>query len=437
MGRKLSYHFIKTSKTFIDKKSTKEQYRMTEKDFTRNRKLPFEALVLCMLKLLRRNLQLELNSFFASLTSTTKSITSSAFVQSRKKLKADLFYDLNKLIVSEYYTDNQEVVELFKGHRLLAIDGSTVQLPLTEELKSLYGTFNNQHKTDDIIVGRVSVLYDVLNDIVLDGLLTPLDQGELTLSREHMKLTKKGDLIIMDRAYPSFESIYWMLNQGVDFLYRCKQNFSKPTKAFFDSGKNEAIVSIKPSQSGSFKDLPYRKDTELLVRFLRIELESGEIEILMSSLLNKQDYPYTDFKSLYFKRWQVEIFYNRFKNIIAVESFSGTTNQFIQQEFNCALYMSNMQTILTQEAKELIDEKYKRRKYEYKVNTSLSLGFIRERLIEIYSSSKEPKDLLEELQQLFVKNVVPVRKGRKNKRKVDKFRRRTKPKQFKNRRLIL
>jgi len=389
-----------------------------------------------MLKLLRKSLQSELHSFFNALNSNIKQITSSAFVQSRKKIKPDLFYDLNQLIVNEYFTDNEGNVKLYKGMRVLSVDGSTVNLPVTEKLLEFYGAFNNQKKTNDVVIGRVSVLYDVFNEIVLDGLLRPFSEGEVSLSREHFKYVRKGDLVIMDRAYPSFETAWLLQQQEVEFLFRCKVSFSNEVKAFYESGIKDQIIEMKPSQHRSFKDLPYDQHSTLQVRLLRIELDSGETEILMTSLLDRQKFPHKEFKRLYFKRWKVETFYDRFKNIIGVECFSGTSDQFIQQEFNCALYMSNMQTILTEDAENEALEKYKDRHYEYKVNRSLALGFIRERLIQMYSEKRETAVLLEELKELFILNVIPVRPGRNNKRDVDKYRQRTKPKQFKNRRII-
>lgn len=389
-----------------------------------------------MLKLLRKNLQSELQALFHALGSGVKQITSSAFVQSRKKLKPDLFYELNHLIVKEYFTDNDGNIELYKGMRILSVDGSTINLPVTEDLLEHYGTHNNQKKTNDVVIGRVSVLYDVLNEIVLDGLLKPFSEGEVALAKEHFKYVRKGDLIIMDRAYPSFDSAWYLQQQEINFLFRCKVSFSNEVKSFYDSGNKDQIVEMKPSQHRSFKDLPYDQHVTLQVRLLRIELDSGETEILMTSLLDKQQFPHKEFKALYFERWKVETFYDRFKNIIGVECFSGTSHQFIQQEFNCALYMSNMQTILTEDAENEALEKYKDRRYEYKVNRSLALGFIRERLIQMYSHKRDTEKLLEELKQLFIINVIPVRPGRKNIRDVDKFRQRTKPKQFKNRRII-
>gem|GEM_PF-4139800 len=64
MAKRPSYDFVSESTRFTHSDRTKERYRLSPTDFTRNRKLPFEQLVLCMLKLLRRSLQLELDSFF-------------------------------------------------------------------------------------------------------------------------------------------------------------------------------------------------------------------------------------------------------------------------------------------------------------------------------------------------------------------------------------
>ncbi len=439
MTKKATSKFIKISNNFIYSILTKEKYRLNKKDFTRDRKLPFEELVLFMLKLLRRTIQLELNSFFkelsGSISSSKQKFTSSAFVQSRKKLSPDLFFDLNSLITSEYYIDNDEKVKLYKGLRVLATDGSTLNLPVTDETKTIYGTCNNQTKTDDVVLGRVSILYDVLNEIVLDGKLRSLKEGEVPLSREHFKYAKQGDLIIMDRAYPSFESAYLLQQQGVHFLFRCKHTFSSQVKIFYESNKKDQIIEIKPSDP-SFKGLPYNKNSSLIVRMIRLVLSSGEVEILMTSLLDKNKYLHKEFKELYFKRWPIETFYDRFKNIIGVEQFSGTSDQFIQQEFNCALYISTMQTILTEDAQLEASRKYDHRKFEYKINRSLSLGIIRENLIQIYSNKKETETLLEELKEIFILNVIPVRPNRNNKREVNKYQRRTKPKQFKNRRSV-
>lgn len=393
-----------------------------------------------MLGLLRKTLALELHSFYAKINKQFKKVTTSAFVQNRHKVKPALFYEINRLVASDYYVDNEANVNLFKNHRLLAVDGSTANLPVNENTIEHYGLFNNQKGTNDIVIGRISVLYDVLNNIVLDGLLSHYKKGEVPLFQAHLSFIEANDLLILDRMYPSFDAAWRIRQKQAHFLFRCKTTFNNLTKGFSQSSKKEWITELQPSQHKSLKHLPYDKNERIKVRFLKVELESGETEILMTSLLNKKKYPANEFKVLYFQRWGVETFYDRFKNLIEVERFSGKNHQFIQQEFNCALYISNMQTILTQDidVEKQVKAKYRGRKLVYKVNQSISLGFIREKLIEIFVlGQKESEQLLEELKQLFVLNVIPKRPNRKYKREPDKYRQRTKPKQFGNRRLLL
>ena len=112
MTNKTVLHYIALTNKFLTSEFTLLKYRVHEKDFTRKRKLCFDGLALCMLKLLRQNIQLELISFFekasTSLSKAVSSYTSSAFVQSRKKIKPDLFYDLSALIANDFYIDNDK-----------------------------------------------------------------------------------------------------------------------------------------------------------------------------------------------------------------------------------------------------------------------------------------------------------------------------------------
>lgn len=142
-------------------------YKEKPTDFTRNRELPFPRLVTFMIKALRKKISLEITHFYEKLVSMAleeeqASLTASAFCQSRQKLKPSFFRDSLRHFTHEFYTDNDERVKLWKSKRLLAVDGSIIELPHTEMFEKQYGTYGNQHKTLRI-TARVSILYDVLN----------------------------------------------------------------------------------------------------------------------------------------------------------------------------------------------------------------------------------------------------------------------------------
>ena len=410
---------------------------MKEQDFTRNRKQPFSATLLFMFNLLRRSLTVEIDGFIRHLNERLslgkmKAFTSSAFIQNRKKINPTVFTHLSKVIIDNFYTKDNDAITLFKGFRILAVDGSRITLPCTAELKKCYGVTKNQSKVE-LVQGRASVLYDVLNGIALDAALENIDKGERELALTHAHRWKNKDLIIYDRGYPSYDFINEHIKQEINYLIRVKtSNSFSAVKAFVAGGKKSIVTEIYPREKQSFKDKEYTKNTGLTVRFLRIELPGGEVEVLITNLLDSNKYPNKMFKELYFLRWGVETFYDEVKNKLKVEYFTGYSESSIQQDFFCAIFISNLQSVIVNDMKEEITERNQHRKYDYKVNTNLSYGFLKNRVLELLCQQIPLDNVFQELEALFLKNTIPIRNNRSSPRNTAKYRARIKPKITKN-----
>ena len=193
---------IVKSKLFSE--DLKDEFRVSKKFFTRVRKQSFDLILLFMMNMLRKSLAIEIDNFFKFLGKRIYSnkFTKSAFVQARKKINPDVFKHLSQTLVNEFYTDNEAGIKKWLGFRLLAVDGSRITLPLTKELKTYYGETKNQ-STTSIVQARCSVLYDVANNYVLDGILAPLKIGERALALQHLAFCEKDDLVIFESTvYP-------------------------------------------------------------------------------------------------------------------------------------------------------------------------------------------------------------------------------------------
>ena len=102
-----------------------------------------------MINLLTKSLSVEIDTFVSFIRQTIgekpiSNFSKSAFVQCRKKIKPNVFKYLSDGLIEEFYTDNQESVKLWNSFRLLAVDGSILNLPETKELEKIYG---KAHKT--------------------------------------------------------------------------------------------------------------------------------------------------------------------------------------------------------------------------------------------------------------------------------------------------
>jgi len=410
---------------------------MSKSDFTRSRKQSFHGTIILILNFLTKSLSVEIDNFIGFIKQNIKEkevedFTKSAFVQYRNKIKPEAFKYLSDNLIQEFYTDNDESIKIWNGFRLLSVDGSRLNLPDTKELEESYGTTKNQSQVK-IVQARTSVLYDVLNKFVIDGCLSPLSTGEGVLALNHLAFSKVGDLIIYDRGYPSFNLVYEHLEKGIELLIRVKNDFSNIIRKFYESNLNSDIVKIYPGQNSKLSDKPYSKNTFREVRLVKVELPSGEIEILMTSLLDSERYPNSIFKDLYFLRWGVETFYDELKNKIKTECFSGYSKHSILQDFYAALFVSNIQSLIVSEINDELALKYTKTKYQYKVNCNLSYGFMKDRIITLFFSDKPMENIVAELKVLFKKHIIPIRPNRKYERNTDKYRQRAKPKLLKNR----
>ena len=411
-------------------------FRMKDSDFTRNRKQSFSQVLLFMFNLIRKSLGIEIDNFVRFMTDRlshqkVSDFTSSAFVQNRKKINPEVFKFLSEIVVDNFYQLESQSLNLFHGFRVLAVDGSLITLPNQTSLKQEFGVSKNQTNTE-IIQARASILYDVLNKIVLDSSLTHIDSSERELALMHKNQWKSKDLIIYDRGYTGFNLYREHIKQSVDFLIRVKITESNIVKDFVKSKKKSLITEIAPCLSKSLKNKEYDIRERIKIRLIRIELCSGEIEVLITSLIDSKKYPHKMFKELYFKRWGIETLYDELKNKLKIEYFTGYSKQSILQDFNCAIFISNLQSVIINDLKEEIEIKNNNKKYEYKINTNLSYGLMKNRILELLCSETPIEIILKELEKTLLKHIVPIRPNRSNDRNTTKYRTRTKPKVLKN-----
>ncbi|KGJ96058.1 hypothetical protein GAB14E_0005 [Colwellia psychrerythraea] len=123
---------------------------------------------------------------------------------------------------------------------------------------------------------RLSQLYDVKNNITLDLQVESHSTGDREMALKHLNKTQTGDLVVYDRGYPAVWFYKYHRLKNVDF------------------------PSIEKSLRRCRKD---KISTEsLCLRLVRVELPSGEPEILVSSLTDLKAYPTSIFDNLYHQR---------------------------------------------------------------------------------------------------------------------------------------
>lgn len=390
-----------------------EKSRYSEKYFTRKRKLLFSSIILFMINIVKQSIQKELTNFIQLISLKKENVTKSAFCQSRMKLKPEAFVMMNDTLTKEFYTDNSE--KRWKGFRLLAVDGSNLQLPKSKDIIDEFGCKKNQYG-EGMPIAKISTCYDVLNEIIFDAQIANNRTSEYNLALKHLGKKKEKDFFIYDRGYGAMWFMYKHLYEKRDFLMRMQRRSIKEIDLFFDSNEESKIIEITeltPTSKKRVKELniefkPFK------IRLVKVLLDDGQIEVLATSLLDEVKYQNKIFKELYWKRWGIETSYGHLKSNLQLEDFTGISSLSIKQDFFASIFILNMQSLIILDANDELKKKKTNNKYKYKINRRISLGLMKDRVIQMIC--QDGKEGYEELKKLFKLELVPIRLNRKNKR---------------------
>jgi hypothetical protein len=285
-----------------------------------------------------------------------------------------------------------------------------------EEITNHFGTHENQRGT--VTLARILCAFDVLNKIVIRAGMYPIHLSEQKIAIQWLDSYEPDMLLIYDRAYPGFGSVFQHQNKErpQPFLMRCPIGFNSEITAFVKSGQKD-MISTFTANKGAYRDLKewgyiVKTGTSIPVRLIRVVLDDGTAEVLVTNLLDQQKYPYSEFKGLYFARWGIETRFGSCKNQLQLEAFSGQKVETILQDFHITMFLSNLQEIISKSSEQLVQKISAKRKHSYQINRNTAIGLMKNRIIGLFLSDK-PEDILIKLRDLFAQYVEPVRPGRK------------------------
>jgi hypothetical protein len=385
--------------------------------FTRNRKLTLKNLIVLIMSSCS-SIQRDLDRFYKSMDNSDFSIrevTKGAFTQARSKLNPWAFQRLNEVAVNTFYEQNK--VYTWNGMRTLSIDGSRLVLPNHKSVKEEFGVHKFGPNADsERSLALFSILYDVLNLISIDAQIAPYASSERDLLYQHLDKMKPADLLLLDRGYPSLALFFLLQAKGIQFCVRMKDNWWLSVNDFIKSNEKERIVTFKLPKKDKkiLKDFSEWQDKEISCRLIRVELPSGESEILCTSLTDMEKYLHADFAELYHYRWNEEEAFKLLKCRIELEDFSGKTAKAVKQDFYAKVFLLTLCAAYAYPIDEKVREEYKadqNRKYDQKINRTNAIAMTKDILISVFIRN-EYKKALAAFDDIVSKTREIIRPGR-------------------------
>lgn len=370
----------------------------------------------------KSSIQRELDRFYKEVTQSDfniRAVTKSAFTQARAKLNPWAFKRLNEVAVNSFYDGAEYYV--WHNMRLLAVDGTRLVLPNHPTIIEEFGVHQFGPKADSprsLAIG--SMLYDVLNMVTIDSQIAPYVSSERDLLMQHLDHVKSGDLLLLDRGYPSFWLLFLLKAKGIEFCLRLKDDWWLKVKEFTESLDKERIVtfSLPKKDRSKLKDFPHMLDTEITCRLIKVELENGEKEVLCTSLIDTQTYLHEEFEELYHYRWNEEEAYKLLKSRIELENFSGKTARAVKQDFHGKVFLMTLCAAYAHPIEEKVVAEYKadqNRKHDQKINRTNAIASTMDVLIPIFIKNKY-REALQAFDKIVEDTREIIRPGRSNPR---------------------
>ena len=391
------------------------RHKQNPTDFTRERKLPAHSLIALLLSLLRGSYQKELDRFFHILgcsDAPSRVVTKAALTKARMKLKYQAFIELNHRLAA--FFEHHFTVKTWNGFRLLATDGSTVRLPHTEDIQKHFGSWKVRRGKPSPMA-RISQLFDTLNKITVDAIISPKHIGERELAATHFLNLKPTDLVLMDRGYPAWWLFALLMSRGGQFCARISKRW-KIVQSFLASGENQRFIllpvpvtSVKTARQLGLDLKP------LKLRLIRVDNGQDKPLVLITSLTDTGKYSLAVFFDLYHTRWPVEEDYKVIKSRIELENFSGKSALSVYQDFHAKVLMKNIVSIFALPVNDMLaEDKTEEETYDYQVNFTHALATSKDLIPLLFQRSKKKiKLIIEALFELLRRTVEPIRPGRR------------------------
>jgi hypothetical protein len=366
-----------------------------------------------------RSIQAHLHDFFAALSPGLASACASSWCEARLKLKHGAFIELNqRAILDVVYGGKDFTARRWKAHRLVSIDSSLIRLPNQPALGQEFGWMecaNQAGPSSRHPQARLSALTDVLNRIVIHTLLVPWQQGERDLALEHLPVLAPQDVALLDRGFASYELWARFIALAGHFVCRCPaSSFSVIDQLFADNVAGRSVVAeLKPSDKKRSEARRAGLPETIRVRLVTVRLETGGLEVLATNLLDEALYPTAEFGGLYHQRWGIETYYGLVKGRLDLENFSGLSAEAIRQDLHATVFLSNLESVLTQPAQRELEQASERRTHPAQVNHAVSFHALKSQIIALLVSEQPIAQVLPQLHRLFLANPVSSRPERK------------------------
>lgn len=230
---------------------------------------------------------------------------------------------------------------LLKNRRVIVVDGTGVTMPDTPENQDVWPQPSSQKEGCGFPSARICACFLLESGALLSYELGNKKSSELPLLRKQWGTFKPGDIFLGDKGFCNYFDISNLEKQGVDSVVTLARRAPVSAASSLKKLGSDDLL-IKWKRPDYQKGLSYSREEweqlpkELVLRQIKVTVGCTGFRTqgfhIVTTLLDAAQYPAEELAELYFKRWDVELFFRDIKTTMDMDVLRCRTPEMIRKE---------------------------------------------------------------------------------------------------------
>lgn len=240
---------------------------------------------------------------------------------------------------------------LWHQRRVRVVDGSTITMPDTPENQAEYPQQKNQKLGCGFPIARIIVVFSLAVGAVVEmalGKYQGKQTGENSMFRQLHESLGPGDVVLADRCFSGWFDLALLRQRQLDIVVRKHQRRATDFRTGQRLGQDDHLVTwSKPPRPKWMSPAEYAVlPDELTLREVRVQVKQRGFRtksfVVVTTLLDAQEYPATDIADLFRRRWQAELCLRSLKIVLQMDHLRCKTPHRVRNEFYMHLLAYNL-----------------------------------------------------------------------------------------------
>ncbi len=304
------------------------------------------------------------------------SANTSAYCQARQRLPLEM---ASTLVRATGEMMNNQIPEQWRWHgkRVHLIDGTTVNMPDTAANQTMYPQQSGQKPGLGFPLCRIVGVICLSSGAVLNaamGSYSGKGASEQHLLRTLLDTFNAGDLVVGDAFYGTYFLLARLLEQRVDAVFEqlgVRKRVTDFRKGKHLGQKDHLVELTKPVIKPDWMTQEDYNKAPAVIALRELKVNG---KTLITTLLSAKTYPKDELKTLYKKRWHIEVDLRNIKTTLGMEKLSCKTPSMVEKEMWVYFLAYNLIRLLMAQSALLADVLPRQLSFKHTVQLWLTWG---------------------------------------------------------------